>query len=171
MADPFVGEIRIVGFNFSPTGWAFCDGQLIPIAQNTALFSLLGTMYGGNGTTHFALPNLQGRVPLQAGQGPGLTQRDQGVPGGSETVTLVGSALPPHSHPLNATTTAASATSPAGALPAASARPAYGAAGNNVSLAPESVTPVGGDGPHNNMQPYLTLNCCIALQGIYPSHP
>lgn len=171
MSEPFVAEIRIFPYWFAPAGWAFCDGQLMPISQNTALFSLLGTFYGGNGTTNFALPNLAGRAPLQAGQGPGLSQREQGVPGGSETATLLSGGLPAHSHPLNATTTAASAASPAGALPAASPRQTYGPPASVVSLAPESLVAAGGGGPHNNMQPYLTFSFCIALQGIYPSHP
>jgi len=171
MSEPFVAEIRLFGFNYAPAGWAFCDGQLLPIMQNTALFSLLDTMYGGDGKSTFALPNLGGRAPLQAGQGPGLSRRDQGVPGGSEAATLLSGDVPAHSHPLNATNTAASAASPAGGLPAATARPAYGPTGGAVSLAAESLTSAGGGGPHNNMQPYLTLNFCIALQGIFPPHP
>ncbi len=171
MSDPFIGEIRLLGFDFAPRSWALCDGQLMPIPQNTALFSIVGVMYGGNGTTTFALPNLAGRAPLQAGQGPGLGERVQGIPGGYEAVTLVNLQVPAHSHPLNATNAAADANAPTGGLPAVTARPTYGPSSNPVALAPESLAAQGGGGPHNNMQPYLALNFCIALQGIYPTRP
>ncbi len=172
MADPFVAEIRIFPFNFAPRGWAFCDGQLLPLSQNTALFSLLGTTYGGNGQNNFALPNLQGRMAMAPGQGPGLSLRDLGESGGSAAVTLMPTEVPAHSHQLMATASATSA-SPAGkamspALTATStAVPAYKSGSNRVAMAPGAVAPVGGQ-PHNNMPPYLALNFCIALQGVYP---
>jgi microcystin-dependent protein len=171
MADPFVAEIRIFPFNFAPKGWAWCDGQILPLSQNTALFSLLGTTYGGDGKSNFALPNLQGSAPMHQGQGPGLSLYDLGETGGSETVTLLESEMPAHTHALTAQTTAASKSTPAanslarvsGATPYL---PPTGAA--LVAMAPQAVAPAGGDQPHNNMQPYLTLYFCIALQGVYP---
>ncbi len=172
MADPFVAEIRIFPFNFAPRGWAFCDGQLLPLSQNTALFSLLGTTYGGNGQNNFALPNLQGRMAMAPGQGPGLSLRDLGESDGSAAVTLMPAEVPAHSHQLMATASATSA-SPAGkamspALTATNtAVPAYKNGSNRVAMAPAAVAPVGGQ-PHNNMPPYLALNFCIALQGVYP---
>jgi microcystin-dependent protein len=169
MTDPFVAEIRIFGFNFAPRGWAFCDGQILPISQNTALFSLLGTTYGGDGKSNFALPNLQGSVPLHAGQGPGLSLYDLGQMGGSETVTLLQSEVPTHTHALNASASEAGATAPGGQLLAAGAGIAeYAPPGATATLAPQMVEPVGGSQPHNNMQPSLTLSFCIALQGVYP---
>jgi microcystin-dependent protein len=170
MADPFVAEIRIFPFNFAPKGWAWCDGQLMPISQNTALFSLLGTTYGGNGKSNFALPDLQGRAPMHPGQGPGLSLHDLGEGGGSETVTLLESEIPAHTHRLLA-------SSFAGDLAAASANRAlgrsgggfaYGPAQNLAAMGPQALATVGGDLPHNNMQPYLTFYFCIALQGIFP---
>lgn len=171
MADPFVAEIRIFPFNFAPKGWAWCDGQLLPISQNTALFSLLGTTYGGNGKSNFALPDLQGRAPMHPGRGPGLTQRDLGESGGSETVTLLESELPPHSHSMMSTGTIANRTSPVGntiARPSAgsSFKPPAGAP--LTAMAPQSLAPAGGNAPHNNMQPYLTCYFTIALQGVFP---
>jgi microcystin-dependent protein len=172
MADPFVAEIRIFGFNFAPRGWAFCDGQLLPLSQNTALFSLLGTTYGGNGKTNFALPNLQGRAPMHHGQGPGLSLRDLGESAGSPDVTLTASQVPSHTHALQGTGTAATTDDPAGAWPATVARGSlYGPAQNLVTLAPQAVASSGGDLPHNNMQPHLTLNFCIAVQGVFPQRP
>jgi microcystin-dependent protein len=171
MADPFVAEIRIFPFNFAPMGWAFCDGQVLPISQNTALFSLLGTTYGGDGKSTFALPDLQGRAPLFWGQGPGLSLRDLGEEGGSTTVSLLESETPSHSHTMMASTSPASSRLPEGnALARSRGGNAYqtNANQNLVSMAPESLTPIGGDQPHNNMQPYLILNFCIALQGIFP---
>ncbi len=172
MADPFVAEIRIFPFNFAPKGWAFCDGQLLPLSQNTALFSLLGTTYGGNGKSNFALPDLQGKVPMHPGQGPGLSLHDLGETGGSDTVTLLESEIPAHSHVLNASTQP-------GEDPAPNASEALGRSvgaslyqsvtnANIVQLAATALTPAGGDQPHNNLQPYLTLNFCIALQGVFP---
>jgi microcystin-dependent protein len=169
MTDPFVAEIRIFGFNFAPKGWAFCDGQLMPISQNTALFSLLGTTYGGDGKSTFALPNLQGSVPLHPGQGPGLSLYDLGQSGGSDSVTLLESEVPAHSHDLNASASEAIATSPEGQLFAVGQGVAeYAPPGSAVTLAPQMVTPAGGNQPHNNIQPSLTLSFCIALQGVYP---
>lgn len=173
MADPFVAEIRIFGFNFAPTGWAQCDGQLMPISQNTALFSLLGTMYGGNGKTTFALPNLQGSAALQWGQGPGLTERVQGESGGVESVTLLASEIPAHGHQLRAATQDNADVYNVG--PAASFAPSTGGTlyqdTADTQMAAEVLTPAGDGLPHNNMQPYLTCNFCIALQGVFPSRP
>jgi len=171
MADNFLAEIRIFPFSFPPTGWAFCDGQLLPISQNTALFALLGTTYGGDGKSTFALPDLQGNAPMHPGQGPGLSLRFLGEMGGSETVSLLQSEMPAHSHALMAVSSAANRTAPAGnSLARASGATPYVAAGGATTvLADEALVPAGGDQPHNNMQPYLTLNFCIALQGIFPS--
>jgi microcystin-dependent protein len=169
MADPFVAEIRIFGFNFAPVGWALCDGQIMPIAQNTALFSLLGTTYGGNGKTTYALPNLMGRAPMFWDQGPGLSPRDLGESGGSDAVTLTAAEIPAHAHALSGTGGAATTAHAAGALPATMERGSlYGAAQNLVNLAPEALGVAGGGAPHNNMQPYLTMQFCIALQGVFP---
>jgi microcystin-dependent protein len=171
MADPFVAEIRIFPFNFAPKGWAFCDGQLLPLSQNTALFSLLGTTYGGNGKSTFALPDLQGRSPMHPGQGPGLSLHDLGETGGSETVTLLESEIPVHAHIMRGSTDDA-------ALQAPSPQRTFGRSGNGsayqlsnanlTQLAAEALAPAGGDQPHNNLMPYLTLNFCIALQGVFP---
>jgi microcystin-dependent protein len=168
--DPFVAEIRIFPFNFAPNGWAFCDGQLLPLSQNTALFSLLGTTYGGDGKSNFALPDMQGNVPMHPGQGPGLSLHDLGEVGGSETVTLLESEIPSHSHVLNAsnadgTDQQAGAELYAGGVGGIAP---YAAPGALTLMSPSSIAPAGGDQPHNNMQPFLTLNFCIALQGVYP---
>ena len=172
MADPFVAEIRIFGFTFAPRGWAFCDGQLLPISQNTALFSLLGTTYGGNGASNFALPNLQGRAGMHPGQGPGLSLHDLGETGGSETVTLLESEIPAHTHALSASQSDALERTPGGQLPATGIGTSqYATPGSTTPLAAEAVAPTGGSQPHNNMQPYLALNFCIALQGVYPPRP
>jgi microcystin-dependent protein len=170
MADPFVAEIRIFPFNFAPKGWAFCDGQLLPISQNTALFSLLGTTYGGDGKSTFALPNLQGNVPMHPGQGPGLSLHDLGETGGSETVTLLESEIPSHSHALEASQGDGYSQSPAAEHLASGVGGIanFAAPGNLTQLGPQAIAPAGGDQPHNNMQPYLTLNFCIAMQGVYP---
>jgi microcystin-dependent protein len=170
--DPFVAEIRIFPFNFAPVGWAFCNGQLLPISQNTALFSLLGTTYGGDGKSNFALPNLQGNAPMHPGQGPGLSLHDLGETGGSDTVSLLNSEIPSHSHTLQAQTSPASLE--VGAPDRSLARSAGGYAfkqspyTNLVAMSAQALAPAGGDQPHNNMQPYLTFNFCIALQGVYP---
>jgi microcystin-dependent protein len=174
MADPFVAEIRIFPFNFAPKGWAFCDGQLLPLSQNTALFSLLGTTYGGNGKSNFALPNLQGCVPIQAGQGPGLSLYDLGQTGGTETVTLLPSEMPAHSHPVRVQSAEGSSHEPANNYGAAANAPnvqPYTTDSNPQHLATAAaptINPTGGDQPHNNLQPYLVLNYCIALQGVFP---
>jgi len=170
MADPFVAEIRIFPFNFAPKGWAWCDGQLLPLSQNTALFSLLGTTYGGNGKSNFALPDLQGRAPMHPGQGPGLSLHDLGETGGSETVTLLESEIPAHSHTLNGSRADAIERIPTGQLGASGIGGivAYAAPGALVPLNPNALTPAGGDQPHNNLQPYLTFYFCIALQGVFP---
>ena len=172
MADPFVAEIRIFGFNFAPKGWAFCDGQLLPISQNTALFSLLGTTYGGDGRSTFALPDLQGSVPVHPGQGPGLSLYDLGQSGGSQAVTLLQSEVPPHTHAFNASASEAGSTSPGDELFAVGAGVAeYAPPGAPAILAAQMVAPFGGSQPHNNIQPSLTLSFCIALQGYFPARP
>ena len=170
MADPFVAEIRIFPFNFAPKGWAWCDGQLLPLSQNTALFSLLGTTYGGNGKSNFALPDLQGRSPMQPGQGPGLSLHDLGETGGSETVSLLESEIPAHSHTLRASTEVGEENDPVNAVLAGSVgntmyQPSGGA---QVMMSPNALAPAGGDAPHNNLMPYLTFYFCIALQGVFP---
>ena len=169
--DQFLGEIRAFPFNFAPKGWALCNGQLLAVASNTALFSILGTTYGGNGKTSFALPNLPGYVVVAPGQGPGLSLHDLGETGGSETVSLLESEIPTHSHTLRYHT----ALDPADTnVPSASASFAASTGGtlyqtsSNSELSGLALVTAGGDQPHNNMQPYLTLNFCIALQGVYP---
>ncbi len=173
MADPFVAEIRIFPFNFAPKGWAFCDGQILPISQNTALFSLLGTTYGGDGKSNFALPDMQGNAPMQPGQGPGLSLHDLGETGGSETVTLLESEIPAHSHSMRAFNDVGEdrIPGPTEAIARSTGGLLFAAPGSLVTLAPQALTPAGGSQPHNNMQPYLTLNFCIALQGVFPPRP
>jgi microcystin-dependent protein len=169
--DPFVAEIRIFPFNFAPKGWAFCDGQILPLSQNTALFSLLGTTYGGDGKSNFALPNLQGSAPMHPGQGPGLSLHDLGETGGSDTVSLLESEIPSHSHALRAVADPGDVSLPQSGAVLAATTGATGYVAPTPSLTPmsgNSLTPAGGDQPHNNLQPYLTLNFCIALQGVYP---
>lgn len=169
MADPFVAEIRMFPFNFAPKGWAFCDGQLLPLSQNTALFSLLGTTYGGDGKSTFALPDLQGRAPMHPGQGPGLSLHDLGETGGSETVTLLESEIPAHSHTLSTSVRPADSLNPGQLSPGTGNNMYTAAAGATlVAMAPDALAPAGGDQPHNNMQPYLTLSFCIAMQGVFP---
>jgi microcystin-dependent protein len=171
--DPFVAEIRIFPFNFAPRGWAFCDGQLLSISQNTALFSLLGTTYGGDGKSTFALPDLQGAAPMHPGQGPGLSLHDLGEMGGSETVSLLESEIPSHAHTLRASLDDGDLTIPAPtrSLAKAQGQSVYSAPASLAMMAPETLAPAGGDQPHNNMQPYLTFYFCIALQGVFPSRP
>jgi microcystin-dependent protein len=172
MADPFLAEIRIFPFNFPPKGWAWCDGQLLPLSQNTALFSLLGTTYGGDGKSNFALPDLQGRAPMHPGQGPGLSLHDLGETGGSDTVTLLESEIPAHTHTLQGDEDDATFKTPANMLLAAGNSMYLGPNPTvNTSLAPEALTPAGGNAPHNNLQPYLTFYFCIALQGVFPQRP
>ncbi|MBC8114764.1 MAG: phage tail protein [Candidatus Saccharimonas sp.] len=173
MADPFVAEIRIFPFNFAPRGWAWCDGQLLPISQNTALFSLLGTTYGGNGQSTFALPDLQGSAPMHPGQGPGLSLHDLGEQSGTETVTLLVTEMPAHTHVLMAD---AEDSGEQGSLTAGVSL-AKSVGGNlyqsttNANLTPmaaQALSLAGGNLPHNNMQPYLTFYFNIALQGVFP---
>jgi microcystin-dependent protein len=168
--DPFVAEIRIFPFNFAPKGWAWCNGQLLPLSQNTALFSLLGTTYGGDGKSNFALPNLQGSAPMHPGQGPGLSLHDLGETGGSDTVTLLESEIPSHSHALMASATTATQSLPTGNSFArgASMVPYLAPGGAQVNMSGSAVAPAGGGQPHNNLMPYLTLYFNIALQGVYP---
>ena len=173
MADPFLAEIRIVGFSFPPTGWARCEGQLIPLSQNTALFALLGTTYGGDGKSTFALPDIRGSAVMSDGQGPGLSNRGQGEIGGSESVTLLQSEMPVHTHTANSNI--GLGTLGTGGPTTTFARSvggnAYKGGPANVDLAFESLAPTGGSLPHNNMMPYLTLNYVIAMQGIFPQRP
>lgn len=168
MSDPFVAEIRIVGFNFAPRGWAFCDGQLLPLSQNTALFSLLGTTYGGNGKSNFALPNLQGCAPMQAGQGPGLSQYFLGETGGSETVTLLQSEIPSHNHTFNFVAIDGNNPDPTNNLFGSSESTDAFRNAVDTTLSPQELALTGNNQPHNNMQPYLTLNFIIAMQGVFP---
>src|SRR5690242_1966413 len=170
--DPFLGEIRLFGFNFAPTGWALCQGQLMSIAQNSALFSLLGTQFGGDGIQTFALPDLRGRVPLGQGQGPGLTPRVVGEQSGQENHTLLTAEMPAHNHPVSANQNANS-VSPAGCMPSNDSRGTpynvYATASDGTVMSPAMIGLTGGNQPHNNMQPNLCINYCIALNGIYPS--
>jgi microcystin-dependent protein len=169
VADPFVAEIRIFPFTFPPKGWAFCNGQILPISQNTALFSLLGTTYGGDGKSTFALPNIQGRAVMHPEQGPGLSAHQLGDQGGTDAVTLLQSEIPAHTHAMNASQGDGVERTPAGQLPATGISISqYQAPGGQTNLAPQAVSPAGGDLPHNNLQPYLTLNFNIALQGVFP---
>jgi microcystin-dependent protein len=171
--EPYLGEIRWVGFNFAPRGWALCNGQLLPISQNTALFSLLGTTYGGDGQTTFALPDLRGRVPIGMGQGPGLTDRELGETGGAEAVMLTEAELPSHPHQAMGTSNPAIASSPAGNVWGRTRRltQLYGPDANLMSMSASAIEATGGDQPHENMPPFLTLTCIIALEGIFPSRP
>jgi microcystin-dependent protein len=177
MSSPFLAEIRIFGFNFPPKGWAFCNGQILPISQNTALFSLLGTTYGGNGQSTFALPDMQGNAPMHQGQGPGLSLYDLGQMGGAENVTLLQSEMPAHPHTLmafgNPPPSNAGAPDPTATFGRSSGTTVYkqtpfGAVG---AMDFNALAPTGGSLPHNNMMPYLTLSFCIAMQGIFPARP
>ncbi len=169
MPQPYVGEIRVFAGNFAPTGWAFCNGQLLPISQNIALFSLLGTTYGGNGTSNFALPNLQGRTPIGSGDGPGLTPRSAGNSLGEEAHTVLGTEMPGHTHSMGASAANGTSDAPANGVMARSpaAIPLFHVAAD-TQLHSSVVVPAGASQPHNNMQPYLTLNFIIALQGMFP---
>jgi microcystin-dependent protein len=171
VSNPFLAEIRIFPFSFAPKGWAFCDGQLLPISQNTALFSLLGTYYGGDGKSTFALPDLRGNSAMHWGQGPGLSLYDLGQSGGEQYVSLLDSESPAHTHALQASPLPADLDTPGPQNALARSSPDVykqpsGAA--TVSMAPGTVSLAGASQPHNNMMPYLTLNFCIALQGVYP---
>lgn len=178
MSAPFVAEIRIFGFNFPPKGWAFCAGQILPISQNTALFSLLGTTYGGDGKSTFALPNLEGNAPMHPGQGPGLSLHDLGETGGSTSVTVLQTEMASHNHAFQANAATATNASPANAVYMKGHYndgqghqgqvDLYTTIAPTTALNPAVLSIAGGNQPHNNMQPYLTLNFCIALQGVYP---
>jgi len=178
MSEPFLGEIRMVGFNFEPVGWALCNGQLLSISQYSALFALLGTNFGGNGTTNFALPNLQSRVPVHQGQGPGLSSYVMGQTGGTETVALTQAEMPAHNHTVGVSNLPGSVTDPTnnmlaqcntGTSRAPNLVPTYVPPPATGTLAPTAVSMAGGNIPHENLQPYLTVNFIIALVGIFPS--
>ena len=175
MASPFVAEIRAFGFNFAPYQWAFCDGQLMGISQNTALFSLLGTTYGGNGQSTFGLPNLQSRAPMQWGDGAGLSSYALGEMTGSSAVTLISSEMPSHNHLVQAAEAAGHTTEATGSpdsttwLGFSNPAKAYISAAPNTQMSPKAIGPNGGSQAHNNMQPYLTMNFCISLYGVYPA--
>lgn len=180
MSDPFLAEIRVMPFNFAPKGWAACNGQLLPISQNTALFSLLGTIYGGDGKSTFALPNLQGMVVGQPGQGPGLSLRDLGEETGAASVTLLSAEMPLHPHSLQARNSNATTADPTGNALAkgnyssgtqSGAVAFYQTAAVNVQMNLAALAMQGGNQPHNNLMPYLVLNYFIAMQGIYPPRP
>ena len=170
MSEPFLGQISIYGFNFAPRGWAMCNGQILPIAQNTALFSLLGTTYGGNGQTTFALPDLRSRVPIHVGQGPGLSSYSLGQAAGTETDTLTINQMPQHNHLVNASGEDGDSSKPAGRFPAVMTQGSgYLSASDGSTMAATVIGLTGGGQPFPILQPYLTLNFCIALEGIFPS--
>ena len=169
MSEPFLGMIIIVPYNFSPRGWAFCNGQILPIAQNTALFSLLGTTYGGNGQTTFALPDLRGRVPNSSGQGPGLSSYDLGQVGGTESTTLTINQMPSHNHTVQGSSQDADSGKPAGRVLANSSATNFLTAPDGTLMNQLMINNNGGNQPFSILQPYLTLNFCIALEGIFPS--
>ena len=170
MSEPFIGCISVFGFSFAPRGWAQCSGQLLPINQNQSLFALLGTTYGGDGRTSFGLPDMRGRAPMHAGNGAGLSSRALGDQLGTETVTLTEAQIPPHSHAANASTVDSTAFTPQANL-AAPTVAAFNVYGEPANLTPGAAGQVGqsGGGAHNNIQPEITLNFCIALQGLFPS--
>ncbi|MGO4259324.1 phage tail protein [Lysobacter sp. TAB13] len=175
MTEPFIGQIQIFGFNFAPRGWAFCAGQTLPIQQNTALFALLGTQYGGNGTTTFQLPNFVNRTGCEQGQGPGLSPRSMGETFGSNSVTLTTNEMPAHNHIVqlygqNDTSKRAGSPSSGNSL-GTPASFAFAPGTPNTSFSPSTVLPTGNSQPHENRQPYLAMNFCIALEGIFPSFP
>ena len=167
MSEPFIAQIMMFGGNFAPRGWALCNGQILPIAQNTALFSLLGVTFGGNGQTTFALPDLRGRVPVHPGQGPGLSNVGLGQSAGQETVTLTQNEAPQHNHGVAASNGGATASRPAGSFLAAGG--SYATASDGTTMNPGMVGVAGGSQPHENRQPYLGVNFIIALEGIFPS--
>lgn len=170
MSTPFIAEIRMFAGNFAPAGWAICDGSLVPISENDAMFNLIGTIYGGDGQDTFALPDLRGRIPIHAGQGPGLSNYVIGQAAGTETVTLTVSQTPSHSHPYTATLNPAAATSPNNAVFARAAGDIYTSDVSSMSpLAPQSVGSAGGSQPHENTMPYLVINFIISLYGIFPT--
>jgi len=170
MSEPFVGEIRMFAGNFAPRGWAFCDGQLLAVSQNDALFSLLGTIYGGDGRTTFGLPDLRGRIPIHAGHGPGLSERRLGAKGGAEKVTLTVNQLPSHGHGMHASGASATGNNPQGNLTGDSASTeVYIESTPSVNMSGQAVTNVGGSRSHTNLMPFLCVHFIIALVGIYPS--
>ncbi len=169
MSEPFVGEIRMFAGNFAPRGWAFCDAQLLAVSQNDALFSLLGTIYGGDGRTTFGLPDMRGRIPLHQGTGPGLSNRRLGSKGGAENVTLTTNQLASHSHDFNANTAGGTASVPTGNVTASTGSPLYRQIDQNVDFAADAIQHTGGSRPHNNLMPTLCVHFIIALFGIYPS--
>ena len=169
MSEPFLAEVRMVGFNFAPRGWAFCDGQILPINQNQSLYSLLGTTYGGDGRTSFALPDLRGRVPIHVGRSNGGDHHSEGQKSGEETHTLAANEMPQHTHALKATNTGNGSASPADNVFANAGSDVYGSPQSLVAMNAGVVTHVGGGQAHENMQPYLVVNFCIALQGLFPS--
>lgn len=170
MSEPFVGEIRMFAGNFAPRGWAFCDGQLLAVSQNDALFSLLGTIYGGDGRTTFGLPDMRGRIPLHAGQGPGLSNRRLGAKGGAEKVTLTVNQIPSHRHDWQATTALASSQSPVGNRLAQTQADIYlDEIEESVNFSSSAMTNIGGSRSHTNLMPFVCINFIIALFGIYPS--
>jgi microcystin-dependent protein len=171
MSDQFLGELRAFGFNFAPKGWAFCNGQLLSIQQNTALFALLGTIYGGNGVTTFQLPNLQSRVPMHFGTAPGGTSYVEGEMAGTESVTLSSTQMPTHIHTLNGVSASGNAHFPAGVLYAGGSTntESFYGSGTMQPLVPNTIAPAGGNQAHTNLQPYLVINWCIALIGVFPS--
>jgi microcystin-dependent protein len=169
VSEPFLGEIRMFGFNFAPQGWAMCNGQLLPISQNQALFALLGTQYGGDGVQTFALPDLRSRVAIHQGQGNGLSNYVIGQAGGVEATTMTQGQMPAHSHLVQATNHAGKAEKPTGMVLAHPAVAIYGGAPDGTTMDPAMITNTGGNQPVSDIQPYLVLNFCIALQGIFPS--
>ena len=170
VSEPFVGEIRMFGFNFPPQGWAFCDGQLLSISQNAALFSLLGTIYGGDGVSNFALPDLRSRVPVSLGQGEGLSSYAEGQAGGTETVTLGPAQMPAHTHAVSASSSPAASERPAGRVLARSPDHSYiPEPDTDTVMNAKMIGEAGNSQPHENIQPYLVLNFCIALQGVFPA--
>ena len=169
MSEPFVGEIRMFAGNFAPRGWAFCDGQLLAVSQNDALFSLLGTIYGGDGRTTFGLPDMRGRLPVHAGTGPGLSPRRLGAKGGAESVTLTVNQLPSHTHQMQASSQPASSALPENSVLAQTDSPFYGADSPFVNMNTAEISAVGGSRSHTNLMPFLCVNFIIALVGIYPS--
>jgi len=170
LSEPFVGEIRMFAGNFAPQGWALCDGQLLAVGQNDALFSLLGTIYGGDGRTTFGLPDLRGRIPIHEGNGPGLSNRKLGAKSGQENVPLTANQLASHNHPLKASTNAGGESSPAGNITGASPSvDIYAEENPTVALSPSAIASAGGSASHNNIQPFQCVNFIIALFGIYPS--
>lgn len=170
MTTPFIGEIRMFAGNFAPSGWAFCDGQLLAVSQNDALFSLLGTIYGGDGRTTFGIPDLRGRLPIHYGSGPGLSSRQLGVRSGSESVTLVANEMPSHGHPLQASRDIAAQSNPTDLVPASSPSiDLYREQSPTAALSTQAVTSVGGSQSHTNLMPFLCVHFIIALFGVYPS--